>query len=71
MAKKIRLTQEEEVIRLLQREGFKEITPAELATEPYKSLAVMPECFDETSTVKSASRKQKNSCKEAGVRIKG
>jgi hypothetical protein len=45
MAKKIRLTQEEEIIRLLSREGFREVTPVELAQEPYKTLAKMPDCF--------------------------
>jgi hypothetical protein len=45
MAKKIRLTQEEEIIRLLSREGFKEITPEELLQEPYKTLSKMPDCF--------------------------
>lgn len=46
MAKKIRLTQEEEIVRLLHREGFKEILPEELAREPYKTLAKMPDCFE-------------------------
>ena len=46
MAKKIRLTQEEEIIRLLSKEGFREISPEELALEPYKTLAKMPECFE-------------------------
>ncbi|MFZ4860065.1 MAG: hypothetical protein ACOYL3_27190 [Desulfuromonadaceae bacterium] len=45
MAKKIRLTQEEEIIRLLSREGFKEITPEQLLQEPYKTLSKMPDCF--------------------------
>ncbi len=45
MAKKIRLTQEEEIIRLLSREGFKEISPEELLQEPYKTLSKMPDCF--------------------------
>ena len=45
MAKKIRLTQEEEIIRLLNREGFREIAQEELSQEPYKTLANMPDCF--------------------------
>jgi len=45
MAKKNRLTQEEEIISILSREGFREISPEELTLEPYKSLAKMPECF--------------------------
>lgn len=46
MAKKIRLTQEEEVIRLLKREGFREVSPQEVTQEPYKSLAKLPDCFE-------------------------
>ena len=46
MAKKMRLTQEEEVVRLLKREGFREILSEELSQEPYKSLAKMPDCFE-------------------------
>jgi hypothetical protein len=50
MAKKIRLTQEEEIVRLLKKEGFRELTPVEMEKEPYKSLAKVPECFDEVKT---------------------
>ena len=57
MAKIIRLTQEEEIIRLLGREGFREISPEELAQEPYKSLAKMPECFDVKLSGKSTPSK--------------
>jgi len=46
MAKKIRLTQEEEVIRFLNREGFREISSEELLKEPYKSFVKMPDCFE-------------------------
>ena len=45
MAKKVRVTQEEEVIRLLRKEGFRKLTREEMAREPYKSLAKTPECF--------------------------
>jgi hypothetical protein len=58
MAKKIRLTQEEEIICLLSREGFKEISPEELTHEPYKSLAKMPECFKAKSPGKSNIHKE-------------
>jgi len=57
MAKKIRLTQEEEIISILSREGFREISPEELTREPYKSLAKMPECFKEKSCGKSDTHK--------------
>lgn len=53
MAKKMRLTQEEEVIRLLKKEGFREVSPQEFIQEPYKSLAKLPDCF-ETHACKDA-----------------
>ena len=43
--KKIKQTQEEEVVRLLTKQGFREVTAEELRTEPYLSLAKRPECF--------------------------
>jgi len=46
MAKKIRLTQEEEVIRILKREGFREIPSTELCQEPYLTLMRQPDCFE-------------------------
>ncbi len=49
MAKKVKLTQEEEVIRLLTREGFREVSPEELNKEPFKSMARKPECFAKKS----------------------
>lgn len=45
MAKKIRLTQEAEIINVLKREGFKELTEKEIRKEPYKSMAKAPLCF--------------------------
>ncbi|MEI7638748.1 MAG: hypothetical protein WCJ37_15665 [Syntrophus sp. (in: bacteria)] len=45
MAKKIRKSQEEEVISMLKKEGFKEISEAEIAKEPYKSIYTLPDCF--------------------------
>jgi hypothetical protein len=45
MAKKIRLTQEEEIISVLKKEGFRELTKKDLGKEPYKSLAKEPLCF--------------------------
>jgi len=46
MARKVKLTQEEEVVRLLKKEGFREISQSELCVEPYKSLAQPPDCFN-------------------------
>lgn len=45
MAKKVRLTQEEEIIKVLKKEGFREITEKEIGKEPYKSIAKAPLCF--------------------------
>ena len=45
MAKKIRKSQEEEVISMLKKEGFKEMSEAEIAKEPYKSIYALPDCF--------------------------
>jgi hypothetical protein len=45
MAEKVRLTQEEEVIEMLRREGFEELTEEEVAKEPYRSTFTLPECF--------------------------
>lgn len=56
MAKKIRLTQEEEVIRLLKREGFREVSLRECTQEPYKSLAKLPDCFEDHSIKNAAGR---------------
>jgi hypothetical protein len=58
MAKKIRLTQEDEVIRLLNREGFREISSEELLREPYKSFAKMPDCFENKLHAKQEIRAQ-------------
>ena len=45
MAKKIRLSQEEEIIKILKKEGFKKVSKKELNREPYKSIYQMPDCF--------------------------
>jgi hypothetical protein len=55
MAKKTELTQEQEILRLLSAEGFREVTPAELSTEPYKTLAQKPDCFGKERTVRHSS----------------
>jgi len=45
MAKKIRKTQEEEILQILEREGFEELTEKDLEKEPYKTIYTLPECF--------------------------
>jgi len=45
MAKKIRKTQEEEILQVLARKGFQELTEKDLEKEPYKSIYVLPDCF--------------------------
>lgn len=45
MAKKVRLTQEEEIIKVLKKEGFRELTEKEIKKEPYKSISKAPLCF--------------------------
>jgi hypothetical protein len=45
MAKKIRRTQAEEVIRMLKREGFQEVSIKEVEKEPYKTIYSLPDCF--------------------------
>jgi hypothetical protein len=44
---KIRKTQEEEVIEILKREGFRELSDKQIQKEPYKSIYAIPECFKE------------------------
>ena len=53
MAKKIRKSQEEEVIEMLKREGFRELSKGEVQKEPYKSIYKMPECFESEKRVAS------------------
>ena len=46
MVEKIRKSQEDKVIEMLKREGFRELSKKEIQKEPYKSIYRMPECFD-------------------------
>ena len=46
MAKKIRKSQEDEVVAMLKREGFRELHKNEIEKEPYKSIYRLPECFE-------------------------
>ena len=45
MVEKIRKSQEEEIIQVLEREGFKEVNEKDLQKEPYKSIYALPDCF--------------------------
>ena len=45
MVKKIRKSQEEEILQVLKREGFKELNEKDLQKEPYKSIYALPDCF--------------------------
>jgi len=45
MDNKIRHTQEEEILQMLEREGFEELTEKDLQKEPYKSIYALPDCF--------------------------
>lgn len=54
MAEKVRKTQEEQVIEMLEREGFRELKEKEVQREPYRSIYAMPECF--TDEEKQTSR---------------
>jgi len=47
MARKRKMTEEEEVIRMLKREGFTEIPPEKIKEEPYRTIWSLPSCFDE------------------------
>jgi hypothetical protein len=59
MAKKIRKTQEEEVVSMLKKEGFREMSEAEITEEPYKSIYALPDCFKQgKETTKSSPAKR-------------
>jgi hypothetical protein len=45
MAERIRKTQEEEIVNVLQKEGFKELSEDEIKKPPYKSIYVFPDCI--------------------------
>jgi len=47
MAQKVRKTQEEQVIEMLKREGFRELKKKDIQREPYKSIYAKPACFSE------------------------
>ena len=57
MAKKIRKSQEEEILQVLAREGFQELTEKDLEKEPYKSIYALPDCFSRDSEVAAESQR--------------
>ena len=57
MAKKIRKSQEEEIIQILKREGFKELNEKDLQKEPYKSIYALPDCFTKEKNPKPETHK--------------
>ena len=57
MVKKIRKSQEEEIIQVLEREGFKELNEKDLQKEPYKSIYVLPDCFAKEKNPKPETHK--------------
>ncbi len=52
MAKPKRLTEEEEILIVLKREGFTEIPAEKIKEEPYRSLYTLPDCFKEMNKKK-------------------
>ena len=48
MAKKRKMTEEEEVIKMLKREGFTEIPAEKIKEEPYRTIYALPSCFEES-----------------------
>jgi hypothetical protein len=47
--RKVRKTQEEEVVNILKKSGFTEIPKSEIEKEPYKTIYALPECFQDDS----------------------
>lgn len=45
MAERVRPSQEDEIIEMLAREGFEELTEEEVRKEPYRSIYKLPDCF--------------------------
>ena len=58
MVKRPRRTQAEEVIRMLKREGFTEVSKKEVEKEPYKSIYSLPDCFKATKDKQKSKTKK-------------
>jgi len=63
MAKKIRKSQEEEVVLMLKKEGFRELSEAEITKEPYKSIYALPDCFKQRKETTKSSPAKTLKCK--------
>lgn len=59
MAAKIRLTQGEEIVESLKKEGFKELTDSDIKNEPYKSIYKLPDCFTLSSPLTNKKKLKK------------
>jgi len=53
MAKKVRKTQEEEIIEVLKKEGFRELDQKEVKKQPYRTIYSLPECMKEKRKMKN------------------
>ena len=51
MAAKIRQTQEEEIIQILDEEGFEELTEDEVKKEPYRTIYSLPDCYENQNRI--------------------
>ena len=58
MVRKIRKTLEEEILQVLAREGFQELTEKDLEKEPYKSIYALPDCFSKDSDASAESQRE-------------
>ena len=58
MAKKIRKSQEEEILQVLAKEGFQELTEKDLEKEPYKSIYALPDCFSKDSDAAAENQRE-------------
>lgn len=57
MVRKVRKTQEEEVVAVLKKEGFEEIPESEIENEPYKTIYTLPECITENKSLRATKTK--------------
>ena len=53
MVKKIIQTQEEEIVQILKREGFEELSEHDVKKEPFKSIYKWPDCFKKEFEVRA------------------
>jgi hypothetical protein len=63
MVTTVRKTQEEEVVEMLKREGFRELSKSEIQREPYKTIYKLPECFKKNKQKKQQGTTANSSAK--------